>query len=75
MLTTGACTVKNYTDSKSGKKGEFHHTLGFVIVEIKDDETFFIRQVHGNPSIFFDLLLYFQTPTMSIHSSWHGAAG
>ena len=45
MLTTGACTVKNYTDSKSGKKGEFHHTLGFVIVEIKDDETFFIRQV------------------------------
>lgn len=45
MLTTGACTLKNYTDSKSGKKGEFHHTLGFVIVEIKDDETFFVRQV------------------------------
>jgi hypothetical protein len=45
MLTTGACTVMNYTDSKSGKKGEFHHTLGFVIVEIKDKETFFVRQV------------------------------
>jgi len=45
MLTTGACTIKNYTDSKSGKKGEFHHTLGFVVAEIKDDETFFIRQV------------------------------
>lgn len=45
MLTTGACTIKNYTDSKSGKKGEFHHTLGFVIAEIKDDDTFFIRQV------------------------------
>lgn len=45
MLTTGACTVENYTDSKAGKKGEFHHTLGFVIVEIKDDETFFVRQV------------------------------
>lgn len=45
MLTTGACTVSNYTDSKSGKKGEFHHTLGFAIVEIKDDETFFLRQV------------------------------
>ena len=45
MVTTGACTVKNYTDSKAGKKGEFHHTLGFVIVEIKDDEIFFIRQV------------------------------
>ena len=45
MITTGAATVKNYTDSKSGKKGEFHHTLGFVIVEIKNDKKFFFRQV------------------------------
>ena len=45
MLTTGAVTVMNYTDSKSGKKGEFHHTLGFVIIEIKDNDVFFIRQV------------------------------
>lgn len=56
MLTTGACTVKNYTDSKSGKKGEFHHTLGFAIVEIKNHEIFFVRQVtateDGN---FYDL--------------------
>jgi hypothetical protein len=45
MLTTGAITKSNYTDSKSGKVGDFHHTFGFVIVEIKDDETFFVRQV------------------------------
>jgi hypothetical protein len=45
MLTTGAVTKMNYTDSKSGKKGEFHHTFGFVIVEIKDKDTFYIRQV------------------------------
>jgi hypothetical protein len=45
MMTTGACTVKNYTDSKAGKKGEFHHTLGFVVIEIKDSEVFFSRQV------------------------------
>lgn len=45
MLTTGAITKKNYIDSKAGKKGEFHHTFGFIIVEIKDDETFFVRQV------------------------------
>lgn len=45
MWTTGAVTVENYTDSKSGKKGEFHHTLGFVVVEIKDSEKFFARQV------------------------------
>ena len=45
MVTTGSITEKNYTDSKSGKVGDFHHTFGFCIVEIKDDETFYIRQV------------------------------
>ncbi len=45
MLTTGSVTMKNYTDSKSGKKGEFHHVYGFVVVEIKDKNTFFVRQV------------------------------
>lgn len=45
MMTTGACTVKNYTDSKAGKKGEFHHTLGFIVVEIQDSNVFFARQV------------------------------
>ena len=48
MLTTGAVTKMNYTDSKSGKKGEFHHTYGFAIVEIADDETFYVRQVTAN---------------------------
>ena len=49
MLTTGACTIKNYTDSKAGKKGEFHHTLGFAIVEIDGDNTY-IRQVTATDS-------------------------
>jgi len=48
MFTTGAITRLNYTDSKAGKKGEFHHSFGFAIVEIKDDETFFFRQVSAN---------------------------
>lgn len=58
MVTTGACTHKNYTDSKSGKKGEFHHTLGFVIVEIKNNEIFFIRQVTATDSGSFTDLFY-----------------
>tara|TARA_B100000927_G_scaffold186027_2_gene149839 strand:+ start:177 stop:1856 length:1680 start_codon:yes stop_codon:yes gene_type:complete len=45
MLTTGACTIRNYTDSKAGKKGEFHHVIGFAVVEIDDDKTFHVRQV------------------------------
>jgi len=58
MVTTGACTIKNYTDSKSGKKGEFHHTLGFVIVEIKNGEIFFMRQVTATDDGSFTDLFY-----------------
>ena len=47
MLTTGACTVPNYTDSKAGKIGQFHHTLGCVIVEIDGDD-FYVRQITAN---------------------------
>lgn len=48
LLTTGSVTLPNYTDSKAGKRAEFHHSLGFVIVEIKDEEVFFIRQVEAD---------------------------
>lgn len=58
MMTTGSCTVKNYTDSKSGKKGEFHHTLGFVVIEIKDKTTFFARQVTATDDGDFHDLYY-----------------
>lgn len=58
MLTTGACTINNYTDSKSGKKGEFYHTLGFCIVEVKDKNTFFVRQVTAADDGSFNDLYY-----------------
>jgi hypothetical protein len=58
MMTTGACTLPNYTDSKAGKKGEFHHTLGFVIVEVKDDKVFFSRQVTATDEGDFNDLYY-----------------
>jgi hypothetical protein len=58
IMTTGACTIKNYTDSKSGKKGEFHHTLGFVIVEIKSETVFFARQVTATENGDFTDLFY-----------------
>jgi hypothetical protein len=47
MTTTGACTKKNYSDSRAGKHGEFHHTLGAVIVEMKGDQ-FWLRHLNAN---------------------------
>ncbi len=47
MTTTGACTVKNYSDSRAGKHGEFHHTLGAVIVEV-EGKKFWLRHLNAN---------------------------
>lgn len=44
--TTGYITHKNYSRSKSGNKGDFHHSYGFTIVEKKNEnETYFPRNV------------------------------
>jgi hypothetical protein len=45
MTTTGACTKPNYTDSRAGKLGNFHHTLAAVVVEVVGKK-FFLRQLN-----------------------------
>jgi len=47
LTTTGACTVKNYTDTKRGKIGEFHHALAAVVVEF-NDRFFHLRHVNAD---------------------------
>lgn len=47
LFTTGAVTVPNYTDSGVGKISERNHKYGFTIVEIENDEVFYIRQVEA----------------------------
>ena len=56
ILTTGAITIPNYTDTSIGKKSEFHHQLAFVVVEL-DDEIFHVRQVSADSKgNFYDLV-------------------
>jgi hypothetical protein len=47
LVTTGTCTERNYTDSKSGKIGAFHHFLGGLVVEV-DGPEFFIREINAD---------------------------
>lgn len=55
LVSTGACTLPNYTDSRAGKVGEFHHTLGAALVEI-DGDRFHLRQLNADKSgSFYDL--------------------
>lgn len=46
IVTTGAVTKKNYTDTRAGKKGEYHHTFGAAVVEI-DGDRFYLRQINA----------------------------
>lgn len=46
LTTTGAVTKRNYTPTKAGKKGEFHHTYGACVVEI-DGSAFHLRQLNA----------------------------
>ncbi len=46
LTTTGAVTCGNYTDTKAGKLGEFHHTLGAALVEVTGRE-FHLRQINA----------------------------
>lgn len=68
LLTTGAVSIENYTDTKVGKKGEFHHTYGFVVVEL-DGDNFHIRQVTAdNDGSFYDLQFCVDNGEVSMHS-------
>lgn len=58
LHTTGSVSIKNYSSTKAGVKGEFHHSLGAVIVEV-DKGCFHLRSVVGDDnSEFYDLDLY-----------------
>ena len=58
LVTTGAITVENYTDSAIGKKSEFHHQLGCIVAEL-DGDIFHIRHITADKNgDFYDLMYY-----------------
>lgn len=46
LTTTGAITRANYSDTKVGMQGAFHHTLGAALVELQG-KTFHLRQLNA----------------------------
>lgn len=59
LTTTGAVTRPNYVESKAGKKGEFHHTYGAAVVEVRGDK-FHLRQINAkHDGSFHDLEWYY----------------
>lgn len=62
LTTTGACTRRNYSKTKAGAIGNFHHFLGAVIVEL-DGPLFHLRQLNADRTdgSFIDLDKHYTT--------------
>jgi len=67
LTTTGSITEKNYTDSKAGWKGNFHHSFAAVVVELEDDGSFHIRHLHADnvDGSFYDLDKFYDSDSVS----------
>ena len=56
LYTTGTITQRNYIQQKAGLKSSFHHVYSALIVEIDDNEDWFVRQlVFDKSGSFYDL--------------------
>lgn len=45
LMTSGICTEENYSDTRAGRVGAFHHSLSAVLVEL-DGKRFYARRLH-----------------------------
>lgn len=45
LMTTGSISEPNYKEDQSGEIANQYHKKGGIIVEVKDDKTFFVRQI------------------------------
>lgn len=56
LTTTGAITEKNYSRSKAGEKGQYHHKIGAVVVEVVNNEIFHLRHIEAEDNgTFYDI--------------------
>ncbi len=62
LYTTGSCSQPFYSDTKSGIKGEFHHGMGALVVELNGSKFHMRAVVADDTGSFYDLDKYY-TPT------------
>lgn len=65
-MTTGALTLKNYSDTKAGYKASFNHSMSALLVEY-DGEDYFPRHLNFNGTGFYDLDRYYDENGGRIH--------
>jgi metallophosphoesterase superfamily enzyme len=60
LVTTGAITLPNYIPATAGKKGEFHHVQGAIVVDIVSPKKFHLNFINAQKdgSFIFGQKLY-----------------
>jgi len=58
IYSTGSVTIPNFTDTVAGGKAAVHHSYGFVIVEIEDDNIVHLRSVSASEDGSFNDLIF-----------------
>lgn len=54
--TTGAATMLNFVQKKTGLEAEFHHSYGALIVEVDHEGDWHVRQLNADPNgSFYDI--------------------
>jgi len=74
MQTSGTITIENYTPTKAGAKGKFHHSFGGLIVEVdRKNNQFYMRRVSLNKDgTFYDLQKHYGPDFSKKHSGVEG---
>lgn len=62
LATTSAVSQPNYSKSRAGAKGDAHHVLGALVVEVDRDGTYFLRHVSAERDGSFTDLATHYTP-------------
>jgi len=56
IYTTGAVTQRNYIQKAAGQKADFHHVFGALIVEVDENDNWWVRQLNADKEgSFYDL--------------------
>jgi len=58
LWSTGSVTIPSFTDTVAGGKAAEHHSYGFVVVEIENDEVVHMRNVSAHEDGSFNDLIY-----------------
>lgn len=58
IYSTGSVTAPSFTDTVAGGKAAEHHSYGFIVVEIEDNDTIHVRNVSAQKDGSFNDLKY-----------------